>query len=598
MAVDVTNKGSKHFEFSLRVDNAGGYDNTMYRSSDVLPGETRTIRVYLHDVPLRFEGEDAMIGMRYLVDPAKVTGFVIYMGHPDFNYKAEIKNIRAVGYCKETTAEKFFPFVDEFGQYMHRDWPGKVKNKVQLKASSEKEMKDLQANPQPGNWDKYGGWATGPKLEATGFFRAEKYKGKWWLVDPEGHLFWSTGIDCIGSWGSTPTTDREGYFNWLPGEDSEFAQFYGKGTRAHAGYYKKLARHKTFNFSSANLYRKYGKGWENINAELIHKRLRSWGINTIGNWSDYHLFAIKKTPYTTSLAARSKPIQSGIGYSGSFPDPFDDSLRKGIVNSLKGMGDAVNDPWCIGYFVSNELGWGNNTALSLATLTSPADQPAKMAFVDVLKKRYRTIKKLNKQWHTKHESWESLLQCTDAPEEMYAKKDLVKFYIMTAEKYFKTIGDAIKEVAPNKLYLGCRFAGVNETAALAAAKYCDVASYNIYYYDVSSWQIKKGVDKPVIIGEFHFGARDRGLFDEGLRFTDDQQGRADCYEHYIKSALKNPLLVGAHWFEYRDQCATGRFDGENYQIGFVDVCDQPYKEMIGASRRVGEELYEYRMKNK
>ena len=43
---------------------------------------------------------------------------------------------------------------------------------------------------------------------------------------------------------------------------------------------------------------------------------------------------------------------------------------------------------------------------------------------------------------------------------------------------------------------------------------------------------------------------------------------------------------------------TGRWDGEGYQIGFVDVADTPYPEMIKASREVGENMYTYRMNGK
>ena len=64
----------------------------------------------------------------------------------------------------------------------------------------------------------------------------------------------------------------------------------------------------------------------------------------------------------------------------------------------------------------------------------------------------------------------------------------------------------------------------------------------------------------------------------------------------MTSALRNPWIVGAHWFQYGDQATTGRFDGENYQIGFVDICDLPYAETIEASRRVGYNMYETRQK--
>lgn len=165
---------------------------------------------------------------------------------------------------------------------------------------------------------------------------------------------------------------------------------------------------------------------------------------------------------------------------------------------------------------------------------------------------------------------------------------------MICEKYFEGIVDVIHEHAPGKLYLGCRFAWTNDLAKVAAQKYCDVVSYNFYQREVGSYKPVEGVDKPVIIGEFHFGALDRGMFHTGLGPCKDQNERAQAYENYVKSALGNPWIIGAHWFQYGDQAVTGRFDGENYQIGLVDVCDRPYEETIDAVRRVGYNMYQIR----
>lgn len=44
-----------------------------------------------------------------------------------------------------------------------------------------------------------------------------------------------------------------------------------------------------------------------------------------------------------------------------------------------------------------------------------------------------------------------------------------------------------------------------------------------------------------------------------------------------------------------DESTTGRFDGENYQIGFLDICDTPYWETIAAARDVGYKLYSLRL---
>ncbi|MDV2687462.1 hypothetical protein RYX56_24250, partial [Alkalihalophilus lindianensis] len=75
--------------------------------------------------------------------------------------------------------------------------------------------------------------------------------------------------------------------------------------------------------------------------------------------------------------------------------------------------------------------------------------------------------------------------------------------------------------------------------------------------------------KPCIIGEFHFGATDRGMF-TGNMTVKDQVARGTSYADYIKDVLSEPAFIGAHWFQYYDEPTTGRSqDGENFNIGFV-----------------------------
>jgi hypothetical protein len=50
--------------------------------------------------------------------------------------------------------------------------------------------------------------------------------------------------------------------------------------------------------------------------------------------------------------------------------------------------------------------------------------------------------------------------------------------------------------------------------------------------------------------------------------------------------------VGTHWFQWLDQPATGRSDGENYNIGFVDVTDRPYAELVAAAKLTHDRLPE------
>ena len=64
------------------------------------------------------------------------------------------------------------------------------------------------------------------------------------------------------------------------------------------------------------------------------------------------------------------------------------------------------------------------------------------------------------------------------------------------------------------------------------------------------------------------------------------------FRHYVEKVAQHPYGVGAHWFQYNDQFCLGRFDGENYQIGMVDICMQPERELMEAALQTGKVLYE------
>ena len=115
---------------------------------------------------------------------------------------------------------------------------------------------------------------------------------------------------------------------------------------------------------------------------------------------------------------------------------------------------------------------------------------------------------------------------------------------------------------------------------------CDVVSFNVYKttLDTKEWAFADNLNKPCIIGEFHFGALDRGMFHTGLVPTPSQQRRAQAYLQYVQSVADNPNFVGCHWFQYLDEPLTGRvWDGENYNIGLVDITDTPYPELTTAA---------------
>ncbi len=608
---EATNLSDKAENLRWRIDNPGGdgKKNCVSLGAQVLPGKTREIELDLGALDFQLSEPVKFIGMKGYPDQGRegfdaknVTQMLFFVAHPDGPRSFVIGNVKGDLAPARKTIEtaKFLPFIDRYGQFIHSDWPGKIHSDEEFKAEAAKEASDLAANPGVSDRDSYGGWAKGPQLEASGSFRTQKLDGKWWLVDPAGRLFWSHGVDGVrSSSGTTPTTDRESYFESLP-SDGPFKQFCGKHSWAPVGYYKdKPKPFETFNFSASNLYRKYGEGWRDEFARSSHARLKSWNMNTIGNWSDEGICLMRKTPYVKAIGSSGPFIKGSEGYWGQFPDPFAPEFRAGLAKAFAAeTGKSAGDPMCIGYFVDNELSWGwwgDRTKLALGALASPEEQPAKQELLKDLKAKYVQIESLNKAWGSSYASWDALAKSQAAPDAKKAAPDMTEFMGRIAEQYFKVCREEQKRVAPNNLYLGCRFANYTESVIVAqAAKYCDVVSYNLYYKDISGMSLPDGLDKPVIIGEFHFGALDRGMFHPGLVPVADQNARGAAYKSYVEGALSNPYIVGTHWFLFGSQPVTGRGDGENCQIGLVDICDTPYAETVSAIRETGGKLYELR----
>jgi hypothetical protein len=605
----VKNAGSNSLTVNCRVDNPGadGTKHCVTGSVTLEPGQANTLTVGLpHEAGNTLDGK--LFGMRGYpagavgadaLEVSNITQLVIFVSHPAEDHRFEVAGISAAGEHTRPTAwvtdaQPFFPFIDTFGQYRHKDWPGKVYSAAELGERRVAEAAELAANAGPAGWDKYGGLAGGPQLKSSGFFRTEKVKGKWWLVDPEGHLFWSHGIDCVGMLDTTPIEERTDWFADFPGRQADYSEFLSTGHALKGHYAGRDA--KSFSFAGANLKRKYGGHWRQDYAQIAQQRLRSWGLNTIGNWSDAGICRMRHTPYTDSIGSGGvRMIEGSEGYWGRFPDVFDPGFAAAVRHVMDGKtNSSANDPWCIGYFSDNEMSWGDETSLAIGAVQSPSDQAAKRELVKDLEAKYADIAGLNTAWGSQYASWDALLDSRTPPDPVKARADLAAFGVKLAGAYFRTVRDAIKGVAPNQLYLGCRFAWVNDGVAKAAGAYCDVVSYNLYRRSIADFKYPGG-DKPLLVGEFHFGALDRGLFHTGLVPTENQTARAEAYREFVLGALRHPQFVGVHWFQWQDEPTTGRvYDEENYQIGFLDVADTPYRETVAASRDMGELLYKTR----
>ena len=206
------NAGPTRATLNCRVDNPGadGTKNCVNGAVTLGPGQFGTLQV-----PLRRTSDDTLggklFGMRGYpaatggpgtIAPATITQILLFVNQPQESCVFEVGDLRATGTHTAPSAcsgdaEPFSPFMDTFGQYKHKDWPGKTRSLAELRQRRDSEATELAAQPGPKDWDRYGGWVEGPQLPASGFFRTQKTHAKWWLVDPEGRLFFSHGIDCV-----------------------------------------------------------------------------------------------------------------------------------------------------------------------------------------------------------------------------------------------------------------------------------------------------------------------------------------------------------------------------------------------------------------
>ncbi len=620
IAVDVKNLNSFPVSLMIEACKAGNYkwgrDYFAYSGIGLEPGEKATMRLRYHRNNPRKESWapeglqinfDGFNGFEQHVNPAQVNEIRFYSRRPERTCLFELSNFRLEEPASPLpaalkTPQSFYPCIDRFGQYKHAQWPRKLQNESEFARYAATERKELNAHPETADRTVYFGWKSGPSYRATGHFYPAKHDGKWFLIDPTGKLFWSFGMDCINLFDHrTGLALREHYFEQLPERSGVTEWCYSTGYALGRWYKEKgLSTFPAFNFVRWNLLRKHGFSEEAAVSGFLKdasRRLKSWGFNTAGNWSDKRFLAQKKIPYVVPLEPQTPTIPNVPGRSKSFPDVYHRDFARALASLMKKEYEfTFDDPWCIGYFVHNELAWGDETSLARGVLRASAGQPAKLAFRDMLAKKYGSIDKLNQAWQSNYSSWEAFLASTATPAGQGAQQDLMQFNHQIVEKYFSTIRDTLKQTAPHKLYLGCRFAAdYADPIVKSAARYVDVLSYNLYQYSVGTFRLPEGVDKPVVIGEWHFGTLQAGPPSPGLCSTSSQQDRARAFDRYVRSALWNPFIVGAHYFAYYDQMATGRpTDCENMQFGFLSVVDVPYPEMIEVSRNMSKELYSLR----
>jgi len=616
IAMDVTNPESRQVKAQIRLDDsvlADGVNNCRAAWLTLQKGQTVTMVMPLRIVPMNYgmralppiPGTVWMADNRLPLNFSTIASWRLFLEYPGQDTRLTVRNVRLM-----RVGNLIQQFVDPFGQFVRADWPGKVHSQDELVQSDQTEA-DLLAKEQASaggdneifgqSRDEYGGWEDGPTFTATGRFRTQQINGKWWFIDPLGKLFLSYGINSVDYTAlTTIVTQREYMYSWLPSLSDPLSQHYSPVTGVFGG---PIRDGIAYNFYSSNLQRKYGAEWEVQNHIRTVDRMKSWGFNTIGSFSDSDMWVMRRRiPYVAFTKIYGEHHRIPMGDGATMHDPFDPAFVADLNTSIQAVGpDPISDPYCLGWFIDNEPGWtaaqgeeGARYTLAYKVLAEPAStSAAKQIFLADLQAQYGTIDALNSAWGYNLSSWEELsgaINLSQLPSTATRRLDMRNFITKFARQYFQTVRDTLRSYDANALYLGCRFYRYSKEVLDTCAQFSDVISVNSYgntvplkfwYPDIAYLR------KPFIVGEFHFGSTDRGMFHPGLAPAIDQRDRAQHYKDYVKSVLDNNAFIGCHWFQYVDQPVAGRmYDGENFGTGLVSVADIPYPELIQAAKEI------------
>ena len=144
--------GFGSFECEVENRNQDGFCGVAFYMNDQLlgrssirPGETKPLRFRLnHAGPSRFDPgfpprlRGVPIGFRggRNFDSSRVTRFRVELFAPG-KVRLSVRNCRVSGRSEVapevTSPERFFPCIDRYGQYIHREWPQKIHSDEELR---------------------------------------------------------------------------------------------------------------------------------------------------------------------------------------------------------------------------------------------------------------------------------------------------------------------------------------------------------------------------------------------------------------------------------------------------------------------------------
>lgn len=266
-----------------------------------------------------------------------------------------------------------------------------------------------------------------------------------------------------------------------------------------------------------------------------------------------------------------------------------------VATQVGPLNDNVN---LVGYFTDNELDWGDAASGPGYYFDGlPAADPNRSRVTQTVRQLWSTVEAFNRDWGSTLQNWSQLDGWRELPRRPVAPYEkLSDAWLSTlAAEYFRVTTALVRKYDPNHLILGVRYRGAAPWQVVAASKdLTDAQSLNYYVSDgkldaAMFRSIYELSGQPLLITEYSFhaldgrsGNRNTVGFPAQVR---DQAARAEGYRQFTTRLARVPWVIGADWFQWMDEPASGRRgDGEDANFGVVDMDDQPYEQLVESVR--------------
>ena len=392
----------------------------------------------------------------------------------------------------------------------------------------------LQAETDVG-LSQYGGLLA-RQTNATGYFHTLKINNRWWLVDPEGYLFFNQGVDNIYTINST-------------GAEAALTADFGTVSN-----------------------------WAAATTTL----LRQYAFNSAGAWSDTTDLRAVSSPLVYTIIQNFEGTYSATNTGPGYPYVFDPAFVTFCNNFAQQFANTQNDPWLLGYFSDNELPFSIGSSNLLVTFlglpSTNYSYQAAWTWLRALHGADATTNSVTAQ--------DKINFCGYVWGQYYK---LVSQAIKTADPNHLYLGTKFNGPALNQPVV---FTNIGP--------YVDVVSVDLYgewtpdTNQIQTWESSSG--RPVLIAEWYVKGADSGMTNStGAGWVvPTQSDRGYFYENFALTLLQTRDVVGWHWFKYADNdpTAVGNDPSNiNSNKGIVNNRYVPYYELLNAAQRINVRIH-------